>query len=138
MTLTEVRQAVMTVIGQIVADHRDYPLKVETTNRDPIDQATQMDPYLQVTVAPMGGEAAELGRNPMVKQSGQILLAAVVKDGAGEADALALIDFVLPYFSTKDFGNLHCEAGHAVGGRLIKGLWYQPAIVPFYHFSKPA
>lgn len=135
MTLTEAHQAIMTVISQIVADHTAYPLKVEADNRDVIDQSLQLDPYLQVTIAPMGGEAAELGPNPLVKHTGQILISAVVKAGAGTADVKALLDFVLPYFSTQDLGTLHCQAAHGVLGYPAKGLWYQPAIVPFYYFS---
>lgn len=137
MTLTQLRQTVMAVVNnQIVTDHHDYPLVVETTNRDLVDQALQTNPYLQVVVATMGGEQAELGPNPTIKRTGQILLSAVVKDGAGVADAEALLDFVLPYFSTRQLGIVQCQAAYPVQGRLLHGWWYQPAIVPFYYFSK--
>lgn len=135
-TTTQLRQTVMTVVNQIVADHHAYPLLIETRNRDVVDQAGQTDPYLQVSVVTMRGDQAELGPNPLIKRSGQILLAAVVKDGAGTADVEALIDFVLPYFSTQQLGIVQCQAAHPVEGFERKGWWYQPAIVPFFYFSK--
>lgn len=135
-TLTQLRQTVMATVQQIVNDHHDYPLVVETTNRDLVDQASQTDPYLQVVVAVMTGDAAELGPNPTIRRDGQILLSAVVKDGAGTADAEALLDFVLPYFSTQQLGIVQCQAAHPVQGREVNGWWYEPAIVPFFYFSK--
>lgn len=135
-TTTQLREAVMAVVGQIVADHTGYPLVVETPNRDVVDQAAQVYPYLQVSVVTMLGEQAELGPNPMIRREGQILLAAVVKDGAGVADAEALMDFVLPYFSTAQLGIVQCHAAHPVQGKEFKGWWYQPAIVPFFYFAK--
>jgi hypothetical protein len=135
MTLTEFSETVMAVVGQIVNDHTAYPLLVEADNRDVVDQATQINPYLQVTIAPMHGEQAELGQNPNVKQSGQILLAAVVKSGAGTADAKALLDFVLPYFSMQQLGTIQCQAAYPVQGKSAKGWWYQPAIIPYFYFS---
>lgn len=136
MTLTELSQAVMTVIQQIVTDHTDYPLLVEMDNRDIVDQATQVNPYLQVTIAPMHGEQAELGPNAMTKQTGQILISAVVKSGAGTADAKALLDFVLPYLSMQQFGTLQCQAAYPTLGKPANGWWHQPAIVPYFYFSR--
>lgn len=135
MTETELHQTVMAVITQIQADHTDYPLKVEADNRDVIDQALQTDPYLQVSIVPMLGEQVSLGPKPVVKQSGQILISAVVKAGAGTADVKALLDFVLPYFSTKSLGTLQCHAAYPVGGKPAAGWWHQLAIVPFFYFS---
>jgi hypothetical protein len=137
LTRSQLRQTVMTVVNKIVADHTSYPLKVETANRDPIDHATQSGPYLQVVVAPMHGEQAELGRNAAVKYEGQILISAVVKDGAGTVDAEELIDFVLPYFSEQTLGVLQCQAAYPAGGRAHGGLWYESLIVPYFYFSKP-
>jgi hypothetical protein len=135
-TLSQARQAIMTVIQQAQLDHSAYDLKVETANRDVVDQAAQTDPYLQITVAPMGGEQAELGENPNVRHDGQILISAVVKDGAGTAGAEDLLAFILPYLSCKSFGPLQCYAAVEVQGYAKRGLWYQPAIVPYHYFSR--
>lgn len=137
-TLSQARRAVMAVVDQIVVDHATYQLAVETANRHVVDATAQTNPFLQVVVVPMGGEQAEIGQNPNVRHDGQIRISAVVKDGAGTADAEDLIAFVLPYFSTKALGQLQCHAGVEVGGRADKGLWYQMAIVPYHYFSRPA
>lgn len=135
MNMSQARAAVMAVVQQIVTDHTAYPLVVETPNRALVDLSTQTDPFLQVSVTHMGGEQAELGSNPNIRHEGQIHIAAVVKSGAGVADAEALLDFVLPYFSTQHLGALQCHAAVMVQGQARLGLWYQPAIVPFYYFS---
>jgi hypothetical protein len=135
MNQSQARAAIMAIVDQIVIDHTDYPLVVETTNRAVVNLATQADPFLQISVQHLHGEQAELGFNPNIRNDGQILISAVVKEGAGVADAEALLDFVLPYFSTQAFGVLQCEAAARVRGRSHLGLWYQPAIVPFYYFS---
>jgi hypothetical protein len=135
MSMSQARAAVMAVVNQIIADHADYPLVVETTNRALVDTTTQADPFLQVSVTHLGGEQAELGQNPNIRYDGQIYISAVVKDGAGVADAEALLDFVLPYFSTQSLGALQLQAAVPIKGISRLGLWYQPAIVPFYYFS---
>jgi hypothetical protein len=136
MTLTQLRQAVMTVVQQIVTDHTAYPLVVETPNRDVVDQAAQVNPYLAIAVKPLTGEQAEIGIAPLSRMDGQIQISAVVKDGAGVADAEALLDFVLPYFHLQNLATVQCQAAHAVGGREVKGWWYESAIVPYYYFTK--
>ena len=136
MTLTQLRQTVMTVVQQIVTDHTSYPLVVETSNRDVVDQATQTNPYLAISIKPLSGDQAEIGPSPYSQQLGQIQIAAVVKDGAGVADALALLDFVLPYFHLKVLSTVQCQAAYPVGGREVKGWWYESAIVPYFYFTK--
>lgn len=135
MNQSQARQAIMAVVDQIVADHLAYPLVVETTNRAIVDMSKQTNPFLQVSIQHLDAEQAELGQNPIIKNICQISLAAVVKDGAGVADAEDLLDFVLPYFSTQALGVLQLQAAARVRGRPHLGLWYQPAIVPFYYFS---
>jgi hypothetical protein len=136
-TLTQLHQAIMGVVEQIQVDHALYALAVEPENRSVVDQATQQNPYLQVTIEVLDGEQAELGSKAAVKRWGQILLAAVVKDGTGTLAAKELLDFVMPYFSQQGFGALTCQAAVPVKGRENRGLWYQPAIIPFFYFSRP-
>lgn len=138
MSMTQARQAVMAVVQQIVNDHLSYPLAVERDNRATVDISQQENPFLQVSILHLGGGQAELGPNPNIRHDGQIVISAVVKDGDGTADAEALLDFVLPYFSTQSLGALQCEAAVMTKGREHLGLWYQPAIVPFYYFSRAA
>lgn len=135
MNMTQARQAVMAVVQQIVNDHLSYPLAVERDNRATVDVSSQADPFLQVSILHLGGGQAELGGNPNIRHDGQIHISAVVKDGAGVADAEALLDFVLPYFSTQALGPLQLQAAVMAKGFEKLGLWYQPAIVPFYYFS---
>jgi hypothetical protein len=135
MNMTQARQAIMAIVQQIVNDHQDYPLNVERDNRATVDVSKQEDPFLQVSIMHLDGGQAELGDNPNIRHDGQIQISAVVKAGAGTADAEALLDFVLPYFSMQALGPLQLQAAVPIKGRAHLGLWYQPAIVPFYYFS---
>jgi hypothetical protein len=136
LTFSAARANIMAVVNQIVADFTTYPLAVETPNRTLIDLSKQTDPFLQVVIAAMGGDQAEIGPDPLVRVDGQLVLTAVVKSGAGVADAEDLRDFVLPYFSTQNLGGVQLQAAQMVGGRAHLGLWYEPAIIPFYYFTK--
>jgi hypothetical protein len=135
-TTTQLRETIMATIAQAAASYTAYPVTIETSNRDVVDQVGQTNPYLQVTIANMGGEQTELGPNPLIKRSGQILLAAVVKDGTGTADAEALRDYFMAQLSTAQLGIVQCQAGYPVQGRPLKGLWFEPAIIPFFYFSR--
>lgn len=136
MTLSELRQTVRAVAQQIINDHTAYPLVVETDNRDVVDQAFQVNPYLAISIKPLRGEQAEIGVAPLSKMEGQIQISAVVKDGSGTADAEDLLDFVLPYFHLQNLATVQCQAAFPTGGREVKGWWYESAIVPYYYFSK--
>lgn len=133
MTLTEARAAIMAVVAQMQIDHTAYPLVVETSNRDVVDQALQVKPYLKVTVAFMGGDQMDMADKPRIKQHGQVLLCAVAKGGSGEAEALELLDFITPYFDLARLGSIECHACTAVDAKEDKGWWHAPAIVDFYY-----
>ncbi len=133
LNLGQAKADVMTVVAQIVTDWTTYPLQVESDNRTVVDQATQVNPYLKVEVAPMSGEQADMADHPRVLQRGQILLYAVAKGGSGEADANALLDFVAGYFDMKNIGTVRCHAATATTQKEIKGWWWCPAIVPYWY-----
>lgn len=130
--LTQADQAIMTVIKQIVTDWTAYPLFVEPDNETSLDQAAQTNPWLQVSIRQISGSQMDLADRPRVQQLGQILLSAVVKDGAGRQGAKALLDFCTPYFDMKDLGIVRTHAFEATAAKALNGWYYAPAIVPFW------
>jgi hypothetical protein len=129
----QARLDIMNVINQIQADFSDYPLVVESDNRQVVDEATQDNPYLQVEIDYLpGGGQMDLGTRPMVKQVGQLCLYAVVKEGAGSAGAGHLLDFVLPYFDCKTRGIVTFHAGQRVRPIRRNGKWYAPVWFDFW------
>jgi hypothetical protein len=134
MTLALTRLDVMTVVKQIQTDWTAYPLLVETDNRVIIDQATQANPYLRVEIVPLVSDQMDLGAHPHVRQTGQILLYAVAKEGAGAALSEALLDFVTPYFDLKRFTTIQCHSVQAQKPIAKTGWWWNPAIVNYFYF----
>jgi len=125
------RQEIATIIAAMVAAHTDYPLVVETNNRDPVDQTTQTDPYFKVQIKWLGGEQKDLGPAPMVGQYGQILLAACVKEGSGEKAANVLMDFCAPYFERKALALLQTDMYLPMSDPILLGWYYVTGLVNF-------
>jgi hypothetical protein len=131
--LTDADASIRAVLKQIQDDWTDYPLVIQIDNRIVVDQGGQTEPYLDVQIEPLGGGQADMADRPLVEQYGQILLAAVVRCGAGTTDAKKLLDFVLPYFDMKDIGTVRCHAAVAVKPREEKGQYYAPGMVNYWY-----
>jgi hypothetical protein len=129
---TEIRTAISAFETAWAAAHGGTPVRVELTNRETVSQGDSAA-YLKITIAPMPGGQASLGENPVIRQDGQILISAVVRAGDGVMPAKALLDFLLPYLSTKDFGLVKTYAAVATQPKQIKAEWYENAIVPYYY-----
>ena len=132
---TEIRTAIQAFQTAWAAAHGGVPIIVEMSNREAKDLGNTAV-YLKITIANMpGGGQASLGQNPLIRQEGQILIAAVSRAGAGALEGQAVLYFLLPYLSTKDFGLVKTHAAQAVDPKQIKGEWYDNAIVGFwYHY----
>lgn len=137
MNQEQAHVAIMTVLEKIQADFTAYPLHIEIDNVTSVDQAQQANPYLKVEIDFLpGGGQMDLGRNPTVKQVGQILLAAVVKEGSGTLRAKQLLDFVTPYFDMVNLSGLETHAVQAHRSRTVNGKAYFPALVDFWHYRR--
>lgn len=132
MNETLARQALMTVVAQIVEDWTEYPLVIETDNRNAVDQSQQVEPYLKVMIDFLGGHQADMADNPIERHYGQIVLQVVVRCGDGTAEGATLRDFIRPYFSLKNLGGLQLEAAERHKSREILGWEHLPLLATFY------
>ena len=110
----------------------DYALVVQYDNAGVV-QADTVQPYLAVEMVYLGGDQLDLGLTPLVEDSGQIIITAVVQQGAGSAKCLKLLDHVRTYLELKD--NLGAVRTHAA--KLQKpvypsGLYVRPMIIGFW------
>lgn len=133
MSQIQAATAITAVIAQIIADHTTYPLVVEQQNMTVVDQALQTNPYLRVDIRMLAADQLDLADRPRAEQWGQIWLTATCKSGTGTAAVKSLLDFVIPYFDCKRLGIVQCKAVTGSGGKEVKGLWVEPAIVNFYY-----
>ena len=133
MSQVQVATDITAALQQVIAAHTEYPLVIEQQNKTVVDQATQDDPYLRIEIRHLAADQMDLSPRPRVEKWGQIHLIAVCKPGAGTARVKALLDFATPYFELKRVGIVQCQAVHGTTGKLINGLWCEPAIVNFYY-----
>lgn len=130
--LAAARAEIGTVLAQIRTDWTAYPLVIEVDNDVAVDQATQPNPYLKVSIKNVAGDQLDLGDDPNTQQRGQILVSACTRAGGGTADGLALLSFVSRYFANKDFATVRCHTFEAVGGKDVKGWWYENGIINYW------
>lgn len=136
MNETLARQAIMTVLAQIQTAWTEFDLKIDSENRDIIDQASQQNPYLAIEIDFLGADQMDLSPNPLVRQTGQLVVYAVEKVGSGTARAARLRDFVRPRFSLQNLGaggTLHCHAAEIYKSKTIAGWEYFPVLVNFWY-----
>jgi len=133
MNETLARQAIMTILVQVQADWTEYMLAVDSENRDLIDQSKQQHPYLALEIDFLSAEQMDLSANPMVQQTGQLVVYVVEKSGSGTARAARVRDFIRPYFSLKKSGLLQFHAAEIYRSKTIKGWEYYPVLVNFWY-----
>lgn len=131
-TLEQHRQSIVAAIETAKTTFTDYPLVIEYDNRMLIDHSTQINPYLCVDIRFMAGEQADLSVNPIHRKIGQIHLQAVVKEGAGMAKALQLLDHFSPLIQRKTLGGVYTRMATFTKEQMYKGWVYYPAIIPFW------
>lgn len=131
--LVAARAEIATVLATAKAAWTDYPLVIEQDNSDEVNESTQQDPYLMVTIKNMKGDQLDLGTDPFSEQRGQILLTACTRAGGGTADGLKLLDFLGRYFAMKDFTTVRCHTAQAVGGSVIRGWWRESMIIDYWY-----
>ncbi len=127
------RNEIGAVLKTAQAAWTDYTLVVEADNSEEVDEAKQQDPYLMVTIKNLRGEQLDLGTDPFSQQDGQILLTACTRVGGGTADGLKLLDFFGKYFAMKDLTTVRCHTAQAVGGKRVKGWWYESMIIDYWY-----
>lgn len=135
MSLSLARTDIATAVQAIKTAWTTYPLAIETDNRDSIDYAKQQKPFLQLDTVFLSAEQLDLGPASKTRQYGQLVLSAAVKEGSGVAEALALLDFAIPYIERQNFVVVRTDAAEAHPAKTIKGWVYHPVVVNF-HFVR--
>jgi hypothetical protein len=133
MTVESNRQSIVTVIEQAKAAWLDYTLAIDYENRQLLNLADQVDPYLAVDIVYMDGDQLDLGPNPLVCDYGQIVISAGMKEGGGTAKLMALLDHFRPYLQLRDdIGDVRTQAARIHKGVPRAGFWYVPMSIPFW------
>lgn len=135
MTETQARLLIMNRIADMAAAHSAYALVVEPDNFKVIDETLQTLPFVRCFLDFMGADQADIGTNPLAKFVGQLQLHAVFKEGTGMMEGTALREFMRPYFSLVDLGEIHFHVAEPYKGACIKGWEHLPLLLNFWYFS---
>jgi hypothetical protein len=112
-----------------------YPLAIEAENRTLVDLASPQAerPFLawELRFLPGGGQVS-MGRDPIVRQFGQLYLIVKVKEGQGVAAVNKLRDFVIPFVERKDWAVTRTEAALAMDPVPRLGWYHAPLLVTFW------
>jgi|DEB19_MinimDraft_2_1074335.scaffolds.fasta_scaffold62109_1 hypothetical protein len=132
MGLELARQAIATAVEAAKVGSPTTPLIIEYDNRIIVDTQTQTKPFLCVNMVLMDGRQADLNAKPIHRFDGQIHIAAAVKEGAGSADALKLLDHFYPQLHQRALGILRTHMAKAAPMKPHLGWCYYPMLIPFW------
>jgi hypothetical protein len=138
-SLDEARAEIATRIAAAITAWntlKGYPADgtpVEAENRSLVDLASPAasKPFLCWEMAFKGGDLASLGRDPLVRQPGQIALAVKVKCGGGTSESLKLLSHVIPYVELHLGTVIETYAAEVQEGIERQGWYFIPCLVNF-------
>jgi len=131
-TLEQARIDITTAIELAKIGAPVSPLLIEYDNRIVVDTQTQTKPYLAIHIKFMDGRQADLAEKPIHRMSGQLHVAAVVKEGTGSSEALRLLDYIYPQLHQRYMGVVRCHMAKLAPMAPHLGWNYYPVLIPFW------
>jgi hypothetical protein len=138
MSLDLQRLGITTEIERAKAAWTAYTLQIEYDNKAEVDLAALTTPYLMVDIIWGAGGEIDVGKYPLVRDIGSIILAAGVKEGKGTSDLLKLLQHFRPYLQLRDnLGQVRTHAAY-LGARPTRlgGFYYQTMTIPFWSIEQ--
>lgn len=133
-TMEQARVALVTKVEALKATWSAYPLLIQYDNRESINYATQVNPFLRVSIDYLDGAQIALGPSGGHRMMGVILLEAWTKVGTGSKLANELLAHFYPALQMSDLmPPLRTKAAEFHTGNKINGWLAQAALVPFWH-----
>ena len=133
-TMEQARVALVTKVEALKTTWSAYPLLIQYDNRESINYATQVNPFLRVSIDYLDGSQIALGPNGGHRMMGVILLEAWVKQGQGSKLGNELLEHFYPTIHMTDtMPPLRTRAAEFKSGNTINGWKAQAAIIGFHH-----
>lgn len=133
MGIETVRVDVTTAVEAVKLSFSEgYTLLVDYDNRELVDMATQVNPFLQVSVKILDGEQVALGTSAEHRLSGVIALTAAAPIGSGTSKANKLLDHFVKHLQGSAFGSVRTNFGRPGGDKDHLGWHYVSFLVPFW------
>lgn len=133
MSQSQARQEIATAVEAARVAWTDYPLIVEQENRDIVNLATQVNPYVAVDVVFYDGKQMDLGPEPLQGVYGQIFLGVFTQEGKGTSQVTPLSDYMGKALSRKDFALVKTGVPSPQPAVTRKGWYCQVTLVNFWY-----
>lgn len=136
MSLTAAEQAIYAEVERARLAWTAYTLNVELPGQSYVELSEQTDPYLMFDIEWRRGAELDLGDAPLIEDSGQIVLAAGVKEGRGDQLLTPLLEHFRPYLQRRDLSaGVRTRIGQLYPTVTAKGFVYRPMIIDFWVVS---
>lgn len=137
MSREAARVDITTAIQTAAAAWVTYPVLVDYENRELVDYAAQINPYLAVDIVYYSAEQMDLGTSPFVGVQGQIALAVCVQEGRGTAKANLLMDHFTTALQLKNWSLVRTKVARPQRTVTRKGWYCLVTLVDFW-YHEPA
>ena len=127
------RVEIVTAISAAAQAWTSYICQVDYDNKDHVDYATQLNPYLAVDIVYMDAQQMDLGTNPIVQAYGNIMLAVSVKEGKGTSQANLLMAHFTSALQFKLWPLVETYVARPQPNAYRKGWCSLLALIPFHH-----
>lgn len=133
MSQTQARREIATAIEAARLAWTDYPLVVEQENRDVINYATQVKPFVSVDVVFYDGKQMDLGPEPLQGVYGQVYIAVCTQEGKGTSEVTPVIDHMSKALSRQSFPLVKMGVPQPQPAVTRKGWYCQVTLVSFWY-----
>lgn len=137
MSREAARIDIATAVNAAAAAWVSYPVVVDYENRDLVDYASQVKPFLGVDIVYHGGEQMDMGPSPLVGAYGSIALAVCVPEGKGTSESNLLMDHFTTRLQLKQWALVKTEAARPQPSVPRKG-WYCLVTLINFWYHEPA
>ena len=133
MSQTQARQEIAAAIEVARVAWTAYPLIVEQENRDTVNLATQVNPYVGVDILFYDGKQMDLGPEPLQEVYGQIFLGVFTQEGKGTSQVTPLIDYIGKALSRRTFPLVKTGVPKPQPAVSRRGWYCQVTLVDFWY-----
>lgn len=111
-----------------------YQLVVDYENRQDVDLAQQINPFMQVDIVFLASRQIDMNPAPRLSDDGQIVIALGMKAGGGTQKLEQLRDFIRPFLQLRDnlANGVRTHASQPYPPKPVNGFYYLPLVTGFW------
>jgi hypothetical protein len=135
MSRTLARVDIVTAVQAAAASFAAFQVVVDYDNKNLVDYAAQVKPYLAVDIIYYDGQQMDLGAKPLVGAYGQIALAVCTQEGKGVLLSDQLMDHLVANLQLKDWPLVRTQAARPQPSRTVKGWYTTVTFINFWYHT---